>query len=367
MSITRLAVACLATLTIDVGSKWAVLARRAPPLRLGRHVRLGPARLAPADDLLRLRQLLKNQRRSRFQPLNAPLPAAVQLARFKTLPSVAALLVDVRADAPPSPDASVVSDVFLAPGDDFALALGRDFVAATCAALFEANPIGPLDFSFAAGLFQFHVTLTAFNVDLQSGQLVLSIDGHAAGRTFLSPDFDFTLTQAATLFVSGGVVGVQPLGGLGLAIHDGITGFIIGLFEGPIVSLPLRRLVGREVALSFWTSWATASLLELRRLARLRAGGGPFVIAINDGEDPELARRVLAELDGDVQLVCDVHRTIARAYGGCCWPTTVWLDAHGRTARVQLGRTAATMARLAAEETRPDATEAEKSSSVRQA
>jgi signal peptidase (SPase) II len=48
MSIARLALACLATLTLDVGSKGAAIARRAPPLRLGQHVRLGPARLAPA-------------------------------------------------------------------------------------------------------------------------------------------------------------------------------------------------------------------------------------------------------------------------------------------------------------------------------
>jgi hypothetical protein len=169
---------------------------------------------------------------------------------------------------------------------------------------------------------------------------------------------------ALTTAMLAGALGFSLTRGGSLRFEPLTTGPVVGAAPPDLLlpyadgrCLPLRRLVGREVALAFWTSWATASLVELRRLARLRAVGGPLVIAINDGEDPELARRVLAELDGNVQLVCDVHRTIARAYGVACWPTIVWLDAHGRTTRVQLGRTATTLARLAAEEARPDAAE----------
>jgi len=106
------------------------------------------------------------------------------------------------------------------------------------------------------------------------------------------------------------------------------------LFEyGPGRQLALRKLRGRPLLLNFWASWSQPSLDELRSLQNLYKASSsqePIILAINDGESPELARRIFyQELGCTFQLVTDVSRQISRSYGVNCWPTTLSLDEKG--------------------------------------
>jgi peroxiredoxin len=62
------------------------------------------------------------------------------------------------------------------------------------------------------------------------------------------------------------------------------------------------------------------------------------VLAINDGEDPAIAKKVAAEHKFSAVLVTDPERAIARAYGVSLWPTIVFLDAFGLVRQVRFGR-----------------------------
>ena len=107
-------------------------------------------------------------------------------------------------------------------------------------------------------------------------------------------------------------------------------------------SVALRSLRGRPIILCFWTSWSEPSLAELRRLQRLyyeQAQGGPRLLAINDGEDPDVARRAFGQNDLKLQLVPDPERRIARLYGVNCWPTTVSISERRLVQQIRFGRT----------------------------
>jgi len=105
------------------------------------------------------------------------------------------------------------------------------------------------------------------------------------------------------------------------------------LFEcAPGVELTLRKLVGRPVALVFWKSSSRPSMEMVRRLQALfekASEPAPIVLAINDGEDPELATRIGAQAGLSAMVVADPQRAISLAYGVNVWPTTVGLDVRG--------------------------------------
>ena len=61
--------------------------------------------------------------------------------------------------------------------------------------------------------------------------------------------------------------------------------------------LTLRKLAGQPVRLVFWKSASTPSIAAVRDLsatASKTGGRGPVVLAVNDGDSPELAKRVAA-------------------------------------------------------------------------
>ncbi len=113
------------------------------------------------------------------------------------------------------------------------------------------------------------------------------------------------------------------------------------LFEAaPGVEFTLRKLVGRPVALVFWKSSSRPSMEMVRRLQgwfestdELR----PVVLAINDGDAPEEARRAAGQSGFLATLVTDSQRTISLAYGVNIWPTTVWVDAAGLVSYIWYG------------------------------
>ena len=111
------------------------------------------------------------------------------------------------------------------------------------------------------------------------------------------------------------------------------------LFEyAPGNNLALRKLVGRPAVLVFWKSSSMQSIQRIRDLQRAPAGeAAPVILAINDGESPEMARRVAKENRLTANIVTDPSREIARAYGVTAWPTTVFIDAMGLVTGVQYG------------------------------
>ena len=67
------------------------------------------------------------------------------------------------------------------------------------------------------------------------------------------------------------------------------------------------------------------------------AAQAPVVLAINDGESPELARAIAAESGFTATLVTDPKRQISSAYGVTMWPTIISIDAAGFITGIRFG------------------------------
>ena len=107
------------------------------------------------------------------------------------------------------------------------------------------------------------------------------------------------------------------------------------LFEyAPDHDLTLRKLAGRSVVLVFWKSTSRASIDAVRELN----GRQDVVLAINDGEEPDAARRAAATNNLTATIVTDPKRSISRAYGVATWPTIVAIDPSGIVRTIQTGR-----------------------------
>jgi peroxiredoxin len=105
-------------------------------------------------------------------------------------------------------------------------------------------------------------------------------------------------------------------------------------------ALPLAKLKGRRVVLVFWRTGSAPSLQAIAAPAHGKNGGQPpLVLAINDGEAPEHAHRVLSEAKLSAVAVADPGRQIASAYGVSVWPTIVSIDASGIISGIQMGHT----------------------------
>ena len=106
------------------------------------------------------------------------------------------------------------------------------------------------------------------------------------------------------------------------------------LFEhAPGRELTLRKLAGQPVTLAFWKSSSRPSVDAVLDLQRSRAssndGLDALVLAINDGEDRESAKRFAAANGVSAVVVTDPNRRISTVYGVNVWPTIVSVDAQG--------------------------------------
>ena len=114
------------------------------------------------------------------------------------------------------------------------------------------------------------------------------------------------------------------------------------LFEyAPGREVTLRKMAGRPVVMVFWRSTSKQSMDLISEIERTAAGeksDGTLVLAINDGEPPELARKAAAEHKFKATVVTDPARNISTAYGVNSWPTTVGTDATGAVRAVRFGR-----------------------------
>jgi peroxiredoxin len=126
--------------------------------------------------------------------------------------------------------------------------------------------------------------------------------------------------------------------GLNLRIGRQAPNFLFELAAGHGLTL---RKVARPVILVFWKSASKPSMEAVRDLQNATgkvAGQGPVVLAINDGEAPELAKKVAAENGLSATLVTDPERMISLAYGVNLWPTIVLIDAFGLVRGIRYGR-----------------------------
>jgi len=135
--------------------------------------------------------------------------------------------------------------------------------------------------------------------------------------------------------------GSVRLGLMGLSLRMGwpAPNFLFEFAPGRGVTL--RKLVGRPVVLVFWKSASKPSIETVRDVQETnrKAGGQePVVLAINDGEDPELAEKVGAENGLSAIIVADPERSISLVYGVNVWPTIVLLDAFGLVRKIRYGR-----------------------------
>jgi peroxiredoxin len=102
--------------------------------------------------------------------------------------------------------------------------------------------------------------------------------------------------------------------------------------------LPLAKLKGRRVVLVFWRSGSAPSMQAITAALQPKNGAQPpLVLAINDGESPEHAHRVLSQAKLSAIPVADPDRKIATAYGVSVWPTIVSIDASGIISGIQFG------------------------------
>jgi peroxiredoxin len=153
-------------------------------------------------------------------------------------------------------------------------------------------------------------------------------------------DLDSTTLTAALrrVLVKGGFIRPRMLR-LNLRLGRPAPNFLFELAPGH--QLTLRKLAGRAIILAFWTSASKPSLEVVRDLQKptgTAGGQGPVVLAINDGDAVELARRVAAENRLSAILVTDPKRTISLAYGVNIWPTIVFIDASGVVTQIRYGR-----------------------------
>lgn len=112
------------------------------------------------------------------------------------------------------------------------------------------------------------------------------------------------------------------------------------LFEyAPGREMPLAKLKGQPVVLAFWKSAAKASIQAVRALQANAAKSkpAPFVLAVNDGDDPQVARAVATESGITATLVTDPNREISSAYGVSLWPTIVRISPSGAVTGIGYG------------------------------
>jgi peroxiredoxin len=138
----------------------------------------------------------------------------------------------------------------------------------------------------------------------------------------------------------GGQVSWQPVR-LGVMAGDEPPAFPFRLGRGAELSLEWLR--GRQLVLTFWTSWCEPSIAQLREFAQATRDGegtGPLVLAIGDGESADRAAEMAQDEDLPFPVLPDPDREISRRFGVGCWPSSVWISPAARVEAVNFGLTA---------------------------
>jgi peroxiredoxin len=180
----------------------------------------------------------------------------------------------------------------------------------------------------------------AYGVDRRPATVLVNSEGRIAWRQkgTLNPA---SLADALQEYAErGGRVSWQPLG-LGVAAGDTPPDFPFQMGRGAEISL--RRLRGRRLAVSFWTSWSEPSIAQLREFShayKARGDAGPIVLAVGDGESADRSAEMAHAENLPFPVLPDPGRKISRRFGVGCWPSTAWIGTTMRVEAVNFGLTA---------------------------
>jgi hypothetical protein len=162
------------------------------------------------EDLAAINQLIRNALKTGFLPSNNPLPPEIRFIQFKTLPGAENAIAVLLNTQSARGDAGSFQNNFLGAGDDFAFAVGKDFIVAAFQPVINgilSTPIPPFTISinllFGSIDITYTMSLNSVTLDLAPGKLVLTIKGHAHTGSSIAPSFDFTVTQNFGLTLDG--------------------------------------------------------------------------------------------------------------------------------------------------------------------
>jgi peroxiredoxin len=194
-----------------------------------------------AQDLSGINQLISNALKTSFLPANASLPSKVTDLQIKTMTgslNALAILLNMTpllgstSASTPQGHPGTVQNIFLGNSDDFAFAIGRDYVQAAFPNVTDHR------FPTLAG---YTFSVTGPQLQFQNGQMLMVANGHAHNPSDWYPDFDFTVTQALILQLAATTPGgpldtaiVVPNGDISLGIN-GVPDFIVNLFDGSLL------------------------------------------------------------------------------------------------------------------------------------
>jgi peroxiredoxin len=189
-----------------------------------------------ADDLAGINLMLRNGLRTSFLPSNVALPSNVSAIRFRTLAGAQSALAILLNMTGPAGNPASMNDVFLGAGDDFAFAVGVDYIRSVLQPTINNilsqsySIVIPIDVYFATYHVSYVVTLSSVTVNLQNGQIVLATQGKATqtSNKWYAPDnFTFTAQLSFTLQVDGDTADLVP-GDVSL----NTSSWVVNLFQG---------------------------------------------------------------------------------------------------------------------------------------
>jgi peroxiredoxin len=210
-----------------------------------------------ASGVKAINEAIRNALRTGFQPSNAVLPPGSPIGQiqFRTIRTpvgssdvIGALLNMEEGGGDPWS----AGNVFIWGGDDFALAASKDFVlrvfSGAIAGALDRGGLRQFNYSFdvvtrvwligevSRTTFTYAVSLGTVTVELQDGQILLTIEGHAHTSSVL-PNFDFRVAQTLTLALDGTEARVVPKGDISLTVTTGgIEGWLVDQFKGNAVA-----------------------------------------------------------------------------------------------------------------------------------
>ena len=195
-----------------------------------------------AEDLAGINLCIQNGLRTSFLPSSITLPASIADVQLKTLPGAIAVLLDMN-DHPSNP--ASVTNIFLGGGDDFAFAVGRDYLLNTLRLISDnilSQSIPPVKFTVDLSVwgvgttlhYNYPINLTGASFDLQPGKIVLTITGHAGPAQHAPSAFNFTITVDFSLLPEANTVLLQ-VGNISVSTDSSLAG-IVDFFTGDITS-----------------------------------------------------------------------------------------------------------------------------------
>ncbi|MGC2326608.1 MAG: TlpA disulfide reductase family protein, partial [Candidatus Sulfotelmatobacter sp.] len=193
-----------------------------------------------AEDMAGINLCIQNALQTSFLPSSVTLPNSIADVQLKTLPGVLVVMLDLN-DHPST--TSSVTNVFLAPTDDFAFAVGRDYLLNTFRLIsgnIMSQTFQPVTFPVNLGIETLHysypIALTSASFDLQPGNIVLTVQGKAGPETHGHPpsSFSFTVTVDFSLVPSGPTVELV-VGSVSVSTSSTLAG-IVDFFTGAITN-----------------------------------------------------------------------------------------------------------------------------------